>query len=102
MRVLAIDNFITGSRDNLRDLDGNPDFEFKQADVNHGIFIGGDVRYVLAFTAWGLRVPTAVIMVLVPGLGAPFAWLGAVAEYWTRAALVFRRFQQGRWKTMRV
>ena len=47
MRVLAIDNLITGSRDNLRTLDGNPDFEFKQADVNHGVFIGGDVRYVL-------------------------------------------------------
>jgi dTDP-glucose 4,6-dehydratase len=51
MRVLAIDNLITGSRDNLRPLESHPDFEFKQADVNHGIFIGGDVRYVLHFAS---------------------------------------------------
>jgi dTDP-glucose 4,6-dehydratase len=50
-RVLALDNFITGSRNNLRTLEGNPDFEFRQADVNHGIFIGGDVSYVLHFAS---------------------------------------------------
>jgi dTDP-glucose 4,6-dehydratase len=51
MRVLALDNFITGSPDNVRHLQGNPDFEFKQADVNHGVFMGGDVRYVLHFAS---------------------------------------------------
>ncbi|MHB8612455.1 MAG: UDP-glucuronic acid decarboxylase family protein [Candidatus Dormibacteraceae bacterium] len=51
MRVLALDNFITGSRENLRSLEGNPDFEFRQADVNHGVFIGGDARYVLHFAS---------------------------------------------------
>ena len=51
MRVLAVDNLITGSRENVRRLEANPDFEFKQADVNHGIFIGGDVRYVLHFAS---------------------------------------------------
>ena len=51
MRVLALDNFITGSRENLKSLEGNPDFEFRQADVNHGIFLGGDVRYVLHFAS---------------------------------------------------
>jgi len=51
MRVLALDNFITGSHDNLQHLEGNPDFEFKQADVNHGVFIGGNVRYVLHFAS---------------------------------------------------
>jgi dTDP-glucose 4,6-dehydratase len=51
MRVLALDNFITGSHDNLQHVKGNPDFEFKQADVNHGVFIGGDVRYVLHFAS---------------------------------------------------
>src|SRR2546429_8004113 len=50
-RVLALDNFITGSPQNLRHLQGNPDFEFRQADVNHGVFIGGDVRYVLHFAS---------------------------------------------------
>ena len=49
--MLALDNFITGSRENLRALEGNPDLEFRQADVNHGIFLGGDVRYVLHFAS---------------------------------------------------
>ena len=51
LRVVALDNFITGSAENIRHLQGNPDFEFRQLDVNHGIFIGGDVRYVLHFAS---------------------------------------------------
>jgi len=51
MRVLAIDNFITGSRNNLRTLEGHPDFQFRQADVNQGTFLGGDVRHVLHFAS---------------------------------------------------
>src|SRR5256885_3808470 len=51
VRVLALDNFITGSPENLRHLKANPDFEFRQADVNHGVFIGGDIRYVLHFAS---------------------------------------------------
>jgi putative MATE family efflux protein len=65
----------------------------------------GDVRFVLGtftVTAWGVRVPIAAAMVLLFGLTAPFAWLAAVAENWTRAALILRRFQQGRWKTLQV
>src|SRR5438309_10142558 len=50
-RVLALDNFITGSPQNVRHLQDSPDFEFRQADVNHGVFIGGDVRYVLHFAS---------------------------------------------------
>ena len=49
--VVAVDNFITGSPDNLRPLRGNPDFELVQADVNQGVFIDGDVRYVLHFAS---------------------------------------------------
>ncbi|HSS60983.1 MAG TPA: UDP-glucuronic acid decarboxylase family protein [Candidatus Limnocylindrales bacterium] len=51
MRVLALDNFITGSAQNIESLKTNPDFEFRHADVNHGVFIGGDVRYVLHFAS---------------------------------------------------
>jgi dTDP-glucose 4,6-dehydratase len=51
MQVLALDNFITGSAGNLRHLHANPDFEFRQVDVNQGVFIGGDVRYVLHFAS---------------------------------------------------
>ncbi len=65
----------------------------------------GDVKYVLGtftFSAWCIRVPIAAFTVLVLGLGAPFAWLGAVIENWTRAGLIVRRFRQGRWREMRV
>ncbi|HEX7264907.1 MAG TPA: UDP-glucuronic acid decarboxylase family protein [Candidatus Dormibacteraeota bacterium] len=51
MRVLALDNFITGSRDNLGHLVGNPDFAFQQANVNENIAVDGDVRYVLHFAS---------------------------------------------------
>jgi dTDP-glucose 4,6-dehydratase len=49
--VLAVDNFITGSSHNLKTLEGNPDFEFRQGDVNQGVFVDGDVRYVLHFAS---------------------------------------------------
>lgn len=65
----------------------------------------GDVRYVLAtftLSAWVIRVPLAALLVLGFGLGAPFAWLAAVTENWTRAILILRRFRQGRWKTLKV
>ena len=51
MRVLALDNFITGSHQNLVSLQGNPDFEFRQANVNEPIQVEGDVRYVLHFAS---------------------------------------------------
>jgi len=51
MRVLALDNFITGSRDNVSTLKENPDFEFRQANVNEFIDVDGDVRYVLHFAS---------------------------------------------------
>ncbi len=65
----------------------------------------GDVRYVLGtftVTAWGVRVPMAAFVVIVLGLGAPFAWLAAVLENWVKAGLVLRRFRQGRWKHIRI
>ncbi len=49
--MLALDNFITGSPANLRHLEGNPDFEFRQANVNERIEVDGDVRYVLHFAS---------------------------------------------------
>src|SRR2546426_10528193 len=50
-RVLSLDNFITGSRDNLSMLGENPDFEFRQANVNEHVAVDGDVRYVLHFAS---------------------------------------------------
>src|SRR6476661_4051400 len=49
MSVLALDNFITGSHDNVRAFLDNPDFEFRKANVNDEIRVDGDVRYVLHF-----------------------------------------------------
>jgi dTDP-glucose 4,6-dehydratase len=49
--VLALDNFITGSADNLKVLEGKPGFEFRKHNVNEPIEIDGDVRYVLHFAS---------------------------------------------------
>src|ERR1700730_10055508 len=51
MRVLSLDNFITGSRDNLHGLAENPDFEFRQANVNEHVEVDGDVKFVLHFAS---------------------------------------------------
>src|SRR5712692_6611064 len=51
LRVLALDNFITGSRDNVSALAENPDFEFRQANVNERVDVDGEVRYVLHFAS---------------------------------------------------
>ena len=49
--VLALDNFITGSPNNVLGLLGRPDFEFRQANVNEEITVAGDVRFVLHFAS---------------------------------------------------
>ena len=51
MRVLALDNFITGSATNLHALEGKPGFEFRKANVNEPVEVPGDVRYVLHFAS---------------------------------------------------
>jgi dTDP-glucose 4,6-dehydratase len=51
MRVLALDNFITGAPANLKSLEGRPDFDFRKANVNEPIQVEGDVRYVLHFAS---------------------------------------------------
>jgi dTDP-glucose 4,6-dehydratase len=51
MRVLALDNFITGSRTNVQSLEGRPDFDFQEANVNQPVEVEGDVRFVLHFAS---------------------------------------------------
>ncbi|TMF18139.1 MAG: NAD-dependent epimerase/dehydratase family protein, partial [Chloroflexi bacterium] len=51
LAVLALDNFITGSPGNVKHIEANPDFELRQLDVNTGVFLDGDVRYVLHFAS---------------------------------------------------
>jgi dTDP-glucose 4,6-dehydratase len=45
--VLCVDNFVTGSQDNLAGLVGHPDFELLEQDVSVGLDVEGDVDWVL-------------------------------------------------------
>ena len=51
IEVLALDNYITGSSDNLKALVDHPDFGFRQANVNEEVAVEGDVRFVLHFAS---------------------------------------------------
>lgn len=50
-RVIAIDNLVTGSIDNIAHLGGNPDFKFIQQDVTEFIFLDVPVDYVWHFAS---------------------------------------------------
>ncbi len=49
--VICMDNFITGSPDNIADLIGHPHFHFIQHDVTNYIYVAGPVDYVLHFAS---------------------------------------------------
>jgi dTDP-glucose 4,6-dehydratase len=51
MRVVALDNLLTGSPGNVSGLLADPDFEFRRANVNDEVVVDGDVRYVLHFAS---------------------------------------------------
>jgi dTDP-glucose 4,6-dehydratase len=50
-KVVAIDNFVTGSVGNIAHLAGNPDFRFIQQDVTEFLFLDGPVDYVWHFAS---------------------------------------------------
>jgi dTDP-glucose 4,6-dehydratase len=50
-RVIAMDNLLTGTTDNIAHLAGNPDFQFILHDVTNYIFIEGPLDYVLHFAS---------------------------------------------------
>ena len=50
-RVIAIDNLVTGSRDNIAHLAGNQDFKFVRHNVSEFIFIPGRIDYVFHFAS---------------------------------------------------
>lgn len=50
-RVTAVDNLLTGSRDNLAHLADHPDFSFVEHDVTRPFEIEGEVDYVLHFAS---------------------------------------------------
>ena len=50
-KVIGIDNFVTGSVDNIAHLGGNPNFKFIQQDVTEFLFLEGPVDYVWHFAS---------------------------------------------------
>lgn len=65
----------------------------------------GDVRFVLlilTITAWGVRIPAAIVGAHVLGWGLAGAWAGAVLEVNARATLNVLRFRAGHWKRRQV
>jgi dTDP-glucose 4,6-dehydratase len=50
-RVIGIDNFVTGSVDNIAHLGGNPAFKFIEQDVTEFIFLEAPVQYVWHFAS---------------------------------------------------
>ncbi|WP_404382425.1 SDR family oxidoreductase [Knoellia locipacati] len=49
--VVCVDNFVTGSPDNIEHLLGRPGFTVMRADVSHGVTVPGPVGYVLHFAS---------------------------------------------------
>lgn len=47
MEVLGMDNFITGSMENLEQLMGNPKFTFYNNDVSSFVHVRGKLNYIL-------------------------------------------------------
>jgi Na+-driven multidrug efflux pump len=65
----------------------------------------GDTRATLVYTSvsvWFVRVGFGYLMGIVFGLGFFGVWLGWIADFTTRAILVFLRFRSGRWKALRI
>jgi dTDP-glucose 4,6-dehydratase len=50
-QVIGLDNFITGSPDNLAHLAGNPNFQFIRHDVANFIFVPGKIDAVMHFAS---------------------------------------------------
>ncbi len=50
-KVIGIDNFVTGTVDNISHLGGNPHFKFIQQDVSEFIFLNDPVNYVWHFAS---------------------------------------------------
>jgi dTDP-glucose 4,6-dehydratase len=50
-QVIGMDNFVTGSKENLAHLAGHPDFSFIRHDVSNFIFVPGKVDAVMHFAS---------------------------------------------------
>jgi dTDP-glucose 4,6-dehydratase len=50
-KVIGVDNFVTGTVDNISHLSGNQNFKFLQQDVTEFLFLHGNVDYVWHFAS---------------------------------------------------
>src|SRR5438105_7622080 len=50
-KVIGIDNFVTGSVDNISHIAGNKNFRFIEQDVTEFLFLDGPVNYVWHFAS---------------------------------------------------
>ena len=57
--VIGMDNLITGNKNNLTHLAGNPNFSFIIHDVSNFIFVPGEIDYVLHFASPASPNPTS-------------------------------------------
>ncbi len=57
--VIGMDNFITGNKQNLAHLAGNPNFNFVRHDVSNFIFVPGSIDYVVHFASPASPNPTS-------------------------------------------
>ncbi len=50
-KVIGVDNFITSSYENIRELEGSPNFEFIEHDISQPLMINHDVDWVMHFAS---------------------------------------------------
>jgi dTDP-glucose 4,6-dehydratase len=50
-KVICMDNFITGSPDNIAHLMGNKNFQFIEHDVTNYVYVEGELDYILHFAS---------------------------------------------------
>lgn len=65
----------------------------------------GDTRATLAITfigIWVIRLGVGYLIGIALGFGLFGVWIGWIADFSTRALLVWLRYHTGRWKTLRV
>jgi putative MATE family efflux protein len=65
---------------------------------------GDTVRpmWVTIISLWGMRIPLALILALVVGMGASGAWLAMAITQGIAGLMGMWLFKQGRWKTVKV
>ena len=65
----------------------------------------GDTLYPMVVTLismWVIRVPLALVLGLVLGMGLAGAWMGMALDLALRGIIYFFRFRRGRWKLIEV